>query len=257
MWWTRKAPRKGSVAASLKNQRNAENAAANAAVRGAANIFLNAANAKRKENANTRKNLGINNANANANNALHKARIEKLRDTFKLRRDAEETISKSPYRLDRIYAIADKLSDKIKADERLSIASISKLIKNGDLQKAIVQLIQGKTPTIKPHSDLELFFHIYNDFVQEMIDEILNIPGLTPGPQRGGAIEVIVITAIVIVVLVAVLSRLYTDYLCRFTKYKNAKWCINPKKVTANVGVNNPMRTASRDKSRGPYAVRF
>jgi hypothetical protein len=115
MWWTRKAPRKGSVAASLKNQRNAENAA----IRGAAKNFLNAANNKREKNATSRMKSGITNANANANNALHKARIEKLRDTFKLQRDAEETISKSPYRLDSIYRIADKLSDKIKPDDVL------------------------------------------------------------------------------------------------------------------------------------------
>ena len=241
MWSTRRAgPRPGSVAAALKKSRNnAKNA--NAAVRGAANNILNAANAKREANAKSRKNREIINAEENNKNNNHKDRIGVLRDTFKIKREAEETISKSQYSryLGRINDIAYKLN--IEPDERLPIGSIMRLIRSGDLTRAIVKLINGETPEIKADSDLELFFNIYNDFVQKMIEEILKIRGLATGPQRGGAIEVVVISAIVVLVLAAVISRLYTDYFCRFTKHKNAAWCINPKKVTSAEPVTTPV----------------
>jgi hypothetical protein len=228
MFFTRKkVPRKGSVAETLQKNKN-RNRNSQVAIEGAANAFLNAANATR-----------------NASNSS-----KKLRNTFnKLRFESEQVISSN-----KIDEITDKIyrhSDKSNIDNKLSLSSIMVLIQRGDIERAIAKLISGETPNIEEGSNLDVFFDTYNDIIQDIIKEVLKIPGLKSisGTQEGGGIEIAIAVSIVTLVLAAFLSKLFTDYFCKFTSYKNRKWCAagfeSPIKVPENTV--NPLRVAVRN----------
>lgn len=229
MWPTRRAgPRPGSVAAALKNRNNAKNANnanskitrskrnANNAVKGAANSILREARNKASNEGNTK----------------FVERIEKLRDSFdKLRLDSEKIIRESPYvDLNHIKDLATNIK-KINPDERLPITSILELLKKGEIQNAIVQIIKGNTPDIEKGSNLDLFFEIYHNLikrVQQIIKDNLKITGPEKGPQQGGFVEWVVVAALVtLIILIAVVSSntTFTKFICKYRPFSDLRGC--------------------------------